>query len=175
MTTYYIEVTNLDFDGDSSAEPIRYIFEGIQNLERLKEQGRTVAAAQDAEDSVAYSFTPPKVKIPISWLIIDGENRTQLTNDKSDGTLSSSGISDARFSNGSVKNIKEQILWLRKYIFNGTGGTKFRLYGGNFSDPDGDGTDEGTPVVIDNQRLPENVNELNAPKADIQLSVADAV
>lgn len=175
MAEYYIEVINLDFDDDSTADPIRYIFEGIQNLDRLKEQGYTVASAQQAERSKAFSFTPPKVRIPINWLIIDGENRSQITNDKSDGTLSSSGITDSNFSNNTVKTIKEQVNWLEKYIFNGTGGTQFRLYGGNFSDPNGDGTDEGTPVVISNIRLPQNVNELNAPEASIELQLADAV
>lgn len=181
MAKYYIEVTNLDFPGSGSPNPIRYIFEGIENLERIKEQGRTVAAAQDAEESVSFTFTPPKVSIPIEWLIINGENKSQLTNDKSDGTLDSSGISDDRFtstdSNGNpiIKTIPEQLLWLRTYIFNGTGGTKFRLYGGKFSDPDGDGSDEGTPVGIENIRLPQNVNDLNAQQGSIELSVGEVV
>lgn len=180
MTEYYIEVTNLDFPGSGSPNPIRYIFEGIQNLERIKEQGRTVAAAQNAEDSVSYSFTPPKLTIPIEWKVIDGENKSQLTVDKSDGTLDSAGISDANFDstdggNPIVKTVSEQFFWLRKYIFNGTGGTRFRLYGGNFSDPDGDGVDEGTPVGIENIRLPENVDDLNGQTVTIELSVGRVV
>lgn len=246
MSKYFIEVTNLNFP--AGQVDIRYIFEGIQNLERIKEQGRTIAAAEDAEQSVSYSFSPPKVNIPLEWLIINGVNRSQLTIDKSDGKLVDSGIDDQRLKTGDIVNvdasldlfelsgdktdrlidgnqirvngstgndgtytissvdydsgddrteifvqedvtdstadgriydgvvtIEEQILWLRTYIFNGTGGTRFRFYGGNFSDADGDGTDEGTPVSIENQRLPENVRNLNAQSANIQMKVGKVV
>lgn len=248
MTDYYLQITNLDFPAAGSPNPIEYLFEGIQNLDRLKEVGRTIAAAQNAEESISYNFTPPKERVPINWLVINGVRRSQLTNDKSRGTLVSARIDDQRLKlsdivgvdtgtdtvsvngdqterlvvgndiniEGSTGNdgiftidstsydsgndetdititgditdatadgrvydgvvtIEEQLLWLRTYIFNGTNGTKYRFYGGNFSDWDGDGVDEGTPVSPENVRLPENVNNLNAQNASMELPIAEVI
>lgn len=250
MATYYIQVTNLDFPASGSPNEIEYQFEGIQNLDRIKEVGRTLASAEDAENSVSYNFAPPKVRIPMNWLLINGVNRTQMKNDKSRGTLVSSGIDDHRLKlddvqavdtgndtvsvsgdqtdrlvdgndiriEGSTGNddtytidstsydsgddetditvtgditdstadgrvfdgvvtIQEQILWLRTYIFNGTGGTKHRFYGPNFTDLRhiGLASDAGTPVSPENIRLPENVQNLNAQSANIDMPIAEAV
>jgi len=248
MTDYYLQVTNLDFPGSGSPNLIEYQFEAIQNLDRLKEVGRTIAAAQNAEESVSYNFTPPKERVPLNWQVINGFRRSQLSIDKSRGTLVSSGIDDDRLKlsdvvavdttnevvtvNGdvtgfvesgdplgirgstgndgtytvsstnydsgndetditvnedltdstadgrvfhSIRTIDQQLLWLRTYIFNGTNGTKYRFYGGNFSDWDGDGTDEGTPVSPENIRLPKSVTNLQNPQASIEMPIAEVI
>ena len=248
MATYYLQITNLDFPGSGSPNPIEYQFEAIQNLDVIKEVGRTIAAAQNAEESVSYNFTPPKERIPITWQIINGFRRSQLTIDKSRGTLVSSGIDDDRLKlsdvvavnttseivtvNGdvtefvesgdplgirgstgndgtftvsstsydsgndetditlnedltdatadgrvyhSIRTIEQQITWLRTYMFNGTSGTKYRFFGGDFSDWDGDGTDEGTPVSPENIRLPRNVTSIQNPQANIELPIAEVI
>lgn len=168
--TYYIRQTNVDWDGDGSAEPIEYEFNLMQRIQKQKQYSQTVVGAPEAENSVAYNFTPPKIRVPVEWLIHDDGT------DKSRGTLSSSGISDSRFSGGTVETLQEQRVWLEDYIFDGASGIKYELYGGEFSDPDGDGTDEGTDVVVQTDvSIEQNADQIQVNPASVVFAVAEAV
>jgi len=167
--TYRIELTNVDWDSDGNAETIEYEFPVLQNIEEIKEKNFLGVGAPQSENSVQFGLTPPKKRVPLEFLIVDRGN------DTSNGTLSSSGISDSDFSNGTVETYKEQIKWLQHYINTGTLGAQWRLYGGQFSDPDGDGTDQGTPVALAQVRINEAVDRINAAKGFMTLQVGDVV
>jgi len=72
--------------------------------------------------------------------------------DKSNGSLLASNITDSRFSGGTVTTVQEQIIWLTEYIADNSSDPRWLLFGGRFSDRNGDGVDEGTQAVIKNIR-----------------------
>lgn len=142
MVDYYLQLNNLDFSGDGNADPLEYHFELVQNLDSNGEIPATTVESDIPENNQHLAFQGKTKNIPIEWLIYD--NGT----DKSDGTYSSAGITDSRISNDTIVSATEQKVFLEYYIHNPNSTAQWRLFGGRFTDPDGDGTDEGTPVHI---------------------------
>lgn len=138
------------------------------NIVQRKQDGRTrdftTIANQDPEAARHFGFQPGQSNPVIEWIIYDNGE------DKSNGSLSASSISDSRFSNDTVTSIEEQIIWLTEYLQDNTSDPRWLLFGGRFSDRNGDGVDEGTQVVIkeiNNTRLAGR----NAAKGKIKLKL----
>jgi len=138
-------------------EDLFYSFEPlVQRKIDGRERSFTTISNQSPQAARHFGFQPGQSNPSIEWTIYDNGE------DKSNGSLSNSGITDSRFTSTDdvgdpiVKTVGEQIIWLTEYIHDNTSDPRWRLYGGRFSDNDGDGTDEGTLVVIqrtDHRRL----------------------
>lgn len=166
MTDYYIELQNVDVTGDGSTDNIQYHFDLIQNLSDEGEIPFTVIEADQAINNQALGFSGKARRIPLEWILYDNGE------DKADSTFP--GTVDSRIS-GSVTTIEEQIVYLRRYIQNSTLGARWRLYGGKFSDPDGDGSDEGTPVALESLNVRRSARRANRANGSIRLKVAQVV
>ncbi len=109
-----------------------------------RERNLTTISNQDPEAARHFAFQPGQENPSLEWTIYDNGE------DKSNGSLSSSGISDSRFSNDTVTTVKEQVIWITEYIADNTSNPRWLLFGGRFTDRDGNGNGEGTNVVIEN-------------------------
>lgn len=175
MTDYYIQLESIDIDGDSDTDPIEYHFELISNVDEDGNIPFTAIEADTTLNNQQLGFSGKTRELPIQWTIKDGSNNSNLLDDKSDGTWSNqlpAGFDD-HFSNDTIVTTEEQIHYLQRYIQNSTLGAQWKLFGGIYTDPDGDGTDEGTPVVV--QRL--SIRRLNPSlaQASIQLKIGEGV
>lgn len=133
----------LDSSFSAYSVDLEYSFEPlVKNKEDGREREFTTISNQDPEAARHFGFQPGQSNPRIEWTIYDNGE------DKSNGTLSSSSITDSRFSNDTVTTVQEQIIWLTEYIHDNTSDPRWRLYGGRFSDRNGDGSDEGTNVSI---------------------------
>lgn len=139
---FYVELENIDWDSDGNAEPIEYHFDLIQNKDASGNIPTTSVEGDQDINNQNLSFQGKNREIVLEWILYDDGT------DKSDGTYGTSGISDDRISDGTIETIEEQDTFLEKYIHDSTLGASWRFYGGKYSDPDGDGTDEGTPVSV---------------------------
>lgn len=171
MTDYYIKYTNPpDFDSSGTAEDIEYHFDLIQNLNDEGEIDALRVKGSSANQNIYMSFLPGKGKtIPIEWLLQDNGN------DKSSGTFSSAGISDPDISDGTVVTALEQKIFFENYIFDDNNDSAWELYGGEYSDPDRDGTDEGTNVVILNKNIQRISDRPNVFIGRVDLGVGQRV
>lgn len=159
----------LDADFSEYSVDLQYNFELIQNIADGRDRSFTTITLQDPSDSRHFGFEPGGENPTIEWLIYDDGT------DKSDGTLSSSSISDSRFSNDTVVTVEEQIIWLTEYIHDNTSDARWLLEGGRFSDPDGDGTVEGTNVVIQSIPITQVADRQQAANAKINLKLGVTV
>jgi hypothetical protein len=132
----------LDSSFSDYSEDLEYSFEP---LVQTKEDGRTrsftTISNQDPEAARHFGFQPGQSNPRIEWIIYNNGE------DKSNGTYGNSNINDSRISNDTVKSVEEQIIWLTEYIMDNTSDPRWTLFGGRFSDRDGDGIDEGTRVA----------------------------
>lgn len=125
------------------SEDLEYSFEPlVKNKEDGRDRSFTTISNQDTEAARHFGFQPGQSNPRIEWTIYDNGE------DKSNGSLASSSITDSRFSNGTVTTVEEQIIWLTEYIHDNTSDPRWLLFGGRFSDRNGDGVDEGTNVSI---------------------------
>jgi hypothetical protein len=167
LTDYFLRLSNIDLDGDNSVEKIEYHFNLIQSFDERNEIPFSVIEADEPVRSAALGFSGKKRKISISWIIHDNGQ------DKARGTVPT-GL-DSRLSNDTVKTVEEQILYLRKYFHNPTLGAQWRLFGGDYSDPDNDGTDEGTPVAISRVPLSRRSSSSQKAEASVEMEVSQVV
>lgn len=170
MTDYYIQLNGVDIDGDNDNDPIEYHFKLVQNLNDEGEIPFTVIEADQVLNNQALGFSGKQRTVPIDWILYDNGN------DKSDGTWDTQvGSSyDSRLGTD-IKTIKDQIVYLRRYIQNSTLGAQWRLYGGQFTDPDGDGNDGGTPVALQNLNIRRRSSNPLRASGTMRLKVADVV
>jgi len=146
---------------------LEYSFEPLVQRKRDgRSRSFTTISNQDPDAARHFGFQPGESNPSLEWTIYNNGD------DKSNGTLSSSNITDSRFSNGTVTTIDEQIIWITEYVMDNTSDPRWKLFGGRFSDRDGDGTNEGTNVSLEklNHR---KIAGLNAARAtlDIKLGV----
>lgn len=161
----------LDSDSSAYSEDLFYSFEP---LVKTKEDGRnrefTTISNQNPEAARHFGFQPGQSNPRIEWVIYDNGD------DKSNGSLSNSGITDSRFTSTNdvgdpiVKTVEEQIIWLTEYIHDNTSDPRWLLFGGRFSDRNGDGNSEGTNVSI-KQTNHRRLAGRNAAKGTIELKL----
>lgn len=148
---------------------LEYSFEPlVQEKDDGRSRGFTTISNQSPQAARHFGFQPGESNPSLEWTIYDNGE------DKSNGTLDSSAISDSRFSNNTVTTVEEQIIWLTEYIHDNTSDPRWRLYGGRFTDSDGDGVDEGALVVIQNTNH-RKLAGLNAARATIDLKLGVTV
>lgn len=169
---YFIE---LEQQYSEYSTDLQYSFEP---LVQTKDDGRTrsftTITLQDPEAARHFGFQPGESNPSIEWTLYDNGE------DKSNGTLNASGINDSRFTstdtNGNpiVKTVEEQIIWLTEYIHDNTSDPRWRLYGGRFTDRDGDGVDEGTQVVLKRSNH-RRLAGLNAARGTVEIKLGVTV
>lgn len=159
----------LDSNFSAYAVDLEYSFEPlVQEKQDGRERSFTTISNQDPAAARHFGFQPGQSNPSINWTIYNNGE------DKSNGTLSNSGITDSRFSNGTVTTIEEQIIWITEYIMDNTSDPRWRLFGGRFSDRDGDGTNEGTPASL--QKLNHRrLAGLNAARASLNIKLGVTV
>jgi len=151
MTDYYIKLNDIDIDGDSDNDPIEYHFKIIQNLDDNGEIPATTIEADQPINNVNLGFEGKTRVIPIRWIIYDNGN------DKSDNTWSNQVGSSFDSNLGSnITSVEEQIHYLQRYMHDSTLGRSWRLFGGVYTDPDGSGNDNGTPVHMQPVQISRN-------------------
>lgn len=159
----------LDANFSDYSVDLEYEFNLIQSVEDGRERSFTTIGLQDPADARHFGFKPGQTNPTIEWLIYDNGE------DKSNGTLSSSSISDSRFSNDTVVTVEEQIVWLTEYIHDNTSDARWLLEGGRFDDPDGDGTTEGTNVVVKSIPITKVADRQQAAQAKINMKLGVTV
>jgi len=139
--TYTIELQKSFSEYSISLE---YTFNLAQTIDSGRKKNLTTIANQNPEAARHFAFQPGQQNPTIEFILYDNGE------DKSNGTLSVSNITDSRFSNDTVTTVQEQIIWLDEYIMDNTSDPRHLLFGGRFSDRNGDGTEEGTNVTLEN-------------------------
>lgn len=142
-----------------------YEFDLIQSFDDGRERSLTTITNQDPAEARHFAFQPGQSNPKLEWVIYDNGE------DKSNGSLSSSNITDSRFSNDTVTTVEEQLIWITEYIFDNTSDPRWSFYGGRFSDRNGDGTDEGTNVTVKKINTNRVANRSQAVKATIDLKL----
>lgn len=169
MTEYYIELQGVDIDGDGDNDNIQYEFQLIQNLSDTGEIPFTTIEADQPLNNQALGFSGKSRKVPIEFLAANDDT------DKSRGTWSGQiGSSYDDRLGSDIKTVEDQIIYLQKYIQNPTLGAQWRLFGGKFTDPDGDGTDEGTPAALQNLDIRRRAGQQYA-EVSVRLVVAQVI
>jgi len=130
----------VDLDGDGTEDQIEYHFELVRPLDGNGKIPFTEIEADQPENNQLLGFEGKTKRLPLEWIIRDNGE------DKAQGTIPAD--LDNRLSNDTAVTVTEQIIFLEEYMQTGVRGAEWRLFGGRFSDPDGDGTDDGTPVAI---------------------------
>jgi len=168
MADYRLE-SDVDEDADGTTETLAYDLQLIQNLDDNGNIPFTGITTNQPENNQQFGFEGKTVKIPIQVMLYNhGE-------DMSNGTYASLDKTDARVSNDTIETIEEQILWLKQYIHNSVFGTNWRLYGGIYSDYDGDGNEEGTPVAVEDVKISRTAENPTRAMADIKLKVGQVI
>jgi len=134
----------LDSNFSAFGTDLEFEFDLVQTLDSGRTRSLTTISNQSPEAARHFAVQPGQQNPVIEFrLYNNGE-------DKSNGSLSASSITDSRFSNGTVTTVEEQIIWLDEYVTDNTSDPRWLLFGGRWSDRNGDGTDEGTNVTIEN-------------------------
>lgn len=164
MTDYRLEVT-ADFDGDGEQETIEYSLKLNQDISRKGDIPAVTTEAGKPEQSVNSQFQGKTEVLDFRFILNDDGT------DKSNGTFSGQGLTDANFENNTVVTVEEQIFYLRHYMQTSQFSPFWRLYGGEFSDWNGDGVDEGTPVAAVTFDISENADNPTTGVVDVKLKV----
>jgi len=157
MTDYYIVL-----DADSVGwltEDISFKIPVLDQISQKEERQYTSISVIPARSNRQFGFEPKKSEITIDfWLNDQGED---VAIDRNDNTTFARAVTNGDTpvgqdgydyvdpdSNGAIVTLQEQLRYLKTWIYTPELGADWYLYGGQFSDPNGDGTDEGTPIVI---------------------------
>jgi hypothetical protein len=167
MTDYFLRLKNIDVDGDGADDELEYHFNLVQNLDDNGEIPFSVIEADQSLNNQALGFSGKTRTIPLKWVLYDDGT------DKANGTVPS-GL-DNRLSNDTVVTVEEQIIYLRRYFQNSTLGARWRFFGGSYTDPDGDGTDEGTPAAVQTVSLARTAGNPESARGQVRIKVANVV
>jgi len=131
----------------------------MQIVRKITDTGRqrsyTTIPLPEPENSRHFGFKPGTVEPSFEFTIYDNGE------DKSNGSYHDSNISDARITSTNqsgetiIKTVDEQIVWLTEYVHDNTSDPRWKIFGGRFSDIDGDGTDEGANAVVKTPKITE--------------------
>jgi len=147
---------------------IEYELDLVQNKDDGRNRNFTTIGLQNPAAARHFGFQPGQSNPTIEWTIYNNGE------DKSNGSLSASNITDSRFSNDTVTTVEEQIIWLTEYIHDNTSDPRWLLFGGRFSDRNGDGVDEGTNVVVKRTNH-RRLAGLNAARGTLELKLGVTV
>lgn len=147
---------------------LEYEFELVQKKDDGRNREFTTISLQEPSAARHFGFQPGQSNPSLEWTIYNNGE------DKSNGSLNASNITDSRFSNDTVTTVQEQIIWLTEYVHDNTSDPRWLLFGGRFSDRNGDGVDEGTNVVLKRTNH-RRLAGLNAARATIELKLGVTV
>lgn len=124
---------------------LEFQFDIVRTIDSGRKRSLTTISNQSPQAARHFAFQPGEQNPTIQFrLYNNGE-------DKSNGTLSSSSISDSRFNNGTVTTLQEQIVWLDEYMADNTSDSRWVLFGGRWDQNDGNGTNVVVRDVTLNQ------------------------
>jgi len=156
----------LDQNFSQYSTSLEFEFDLAQTLESGRSRDLTTISNQDPEAARHFAFQPGQQNPTLEFILYNNGE------DKSNGTLSVSSISDSRFSNSTVTTVEEQIIWLDEYVMDNTSDPRWLLFGGRWSDRNGDGVDEGTSVTLENLRTTRVAGQTSVNgRLDIKLGV----
>lgn len=155
----------LDKDFSEYSVDLEYEFSLVKNKDDGRTRNLTTIGNSDPEAARHFAFQPGQSNPSLEWLLYDNGE------DKSNGSLAGSNITDSRFSNDTVTTVQEQIIWLTEYIDDNTSDPRWLLFGGRFSDRNGDGTNEGTNVTIKDLNIQEAANRQQVARGRINLKL----
>lgn len=145
---------------------LEYEFNLAQTFDSGRSRDLTTISNQDPEAARHFAFQPGQQNPRIEFVLYNNGE------DKSDGSLAASNITDSRFSNDTVTTVEEQIIWLDEYIMDNTSDPRWLLFGDRWSDRNGDGLDEGTNVTLENFDFTQIAGQTSANgRLDIKLGV----
>jgi len=156
----------LDENFSQYGTSLEFEFDLAQTLESGRSRDLTTISNQDPKAARHFAFQPGQQNPTLEFILYNNGE------DKSNGTLAVSNISDSRFSNDTVTTVQEQIIWLDEYVMDNTSDPRWLLFGGRWSDRNGDGVDEGTNVTLENLRTTRVAGQTTVNgKLDIKLGV----
>lgn len=156
----------LDENFSQYSTSLEFEFDLAQTLESGRSRDLTTISNQNPEAARHFAFQPGQQNPTLEFILYNNGE------DKSNGTLAVSSISDSRFSNDTVTTVQEQIIWLDEYVMDNTSDPRWLLFGGRWSDRNGDGVDEGTNVTLENLRTTRVAGQTNVNgRLDIKLGV----
>ncbi len=156
----------LDQNFSQYSTSLEFEFDLAQTLESGRSRDLTTISNQNPEAARHFAFQPGQQNPTLEFILYNNGE------DKSNGTLAVSSISDSRFSNDTVTTVEEQIIWLDEYVMDNTSDPRWLLFGGRWSDRNGDGVDEGTNVTLENLRTTRVAGQTSVNgRLDIKLGV----
>jgi len=156
----------LDQNFSQYSTSLEFEFDLAQTLESGRSRDLTTISNQNPEAARHFAFQPGQQNPTLEFILYNNGE------DKSNGTLAVSNISDSRFSNDTVTTVQEQIIWLDEYVIDNTSDPRWLLFGGRWSDRNGDGVDEGTNVTLENLRTTRVAGQTSVNgRLDIKLGV----
>jgi len=139
----------LDSDFSEYSINLQFNFDLAKRIRDGRSRSLTTITNQDPQAARHFAFQPGQENPTLEFTLYNDGT------DKSDGTLASSNITDSRFTNDTVVTVEEQKIWLNQYITDNTSDPRWLLFGGTYSDRDGDGIDEGTNVTVEDVSFDE--------------------
>lgn len=152
----------LDKEFSQYSSDLEFEFDLAQAVESGRSRSLTTISNQDPQAARHFAFQPGQNNPRIEFILYNNGE------DKSNGTLSASNISDSNFSNDTVVTIEEQIRWLNYYIEDNRSDPRWLLTGGQFTDINGDGINEGANVVVEKVNV-TNIAGATTARGNIQL------
>jgi len=168
LVNYVLKAT-ADFDNDGTEETLEYSLELNRDIGRKGDIPFTGIATNRPENNQQFGFEGKTEQLSFRQVIHNNGE------DKSNGTFSNLNLTDSNISGGTIETVQEQIYFLRQYVHSPIFGASWTLEGGEFTDYDGDGTDEGTPVATSTVNITENADDPTVAVADFKLKVGQVV
>lgn len=163
MVDYVIE-TEASFN--TVGDKIEYDIDLVQNLDDSGEIPVSTIATNKPENAQHIAFQGKSQEATVEFIIYEDGT------DKSNGTYEISNIDDPRINGTEVNTIKEQIVWLTRYIQASSFGADWRMFGGRFDTPDQDddpAVKPGTDVALTDLTVRETADNPLRAEATMQL------
>jgi len=106
-----------------------------------------------------------------SQVTYDSQNDETVLNGVSFGSQPSSGDSTLH----SVRTVSEQIVYLKRHVYQAQFGAEWEIWGGRFDDPEGYDNPEGTPVAIASMSIRETADDPLRATVEMKLQVGEIV
>lgn len=132
----------LDSDFSEYGTDLDFEIDIAKTVDSGRKRSLTTISNQDPQAARHFAFQPGEHNPVIEFVLYNNGE------DKSNGTLAASSINDSNFSDDTVETVEEQIRWLNYYISDNTSDPRWLLTGGQFTDINGDGLNEGANVVV---------------------------
>lgn len=161
----------LDSNFSSYSVDLEYLFGLLKSKRDGRQRKFTTIPIQDPTAARHFGFEPGQNNPEWQWVLYNDGT------DKSNGSYADSNINDARITstdgsgNTIVQTVQEQIIWIQQYIMDNTSDPRWKLFGGRFSDYNGDGTDEGTNVVVKQPQINQASNRPTTAQGTIRMKL----